>query len=284
MNFKRISFFIFLVVFPIFVYSHPKGEQHDNDLCLILFGVTANNVNKQTFGFNSEKIKKLESACYLAIDFCKGQEAKGQRNLEQLELDKTITLESIVTPGNNPYGTSHERYTHLGWDVKYYHGGKNAVAAWIKRRDKILVNTVDSLLSDLKPTREEVELFSMLCYYIHLLGDHAENKAGSANDRMMFSPRKNNRSENKECVIDELIYVIENLFRNQDTGPVVRVLESIKKESRNIDDNTEKGMMRINKYATQTIEMLQNFIPEYVRNCDVLYFSFYLENESELVA
>lgn len=262
------------------IFSHADGRLHDYDLRNVLFGTTdIYNYNIDYKKIDCEKAEKLEAACYLAIDFCKGQEAKGQRSLEKIGLSKTISIESIVTPG----GPSHERYTHLGWEEKWYHGGKKAVAAWVKRRDQVLLKTVEKLFYDSSANKKDYLLFAQLCYFVHIIGDHEDNTSTTRKDRMMLVRRANVSKENP-CIIDELIRIISDLFKGQNTNSVISQLQGIKDSARTIDDSTEAGIKKVQDYAFSTMKILRMNIPDLLLEKEFFFNNIFVFEETENMA
>lgn len=272
---KIIFIFIFNLLILSLINAHSDGREHDYDLRNVLYGTT----DIYNSNINVEKAEILESACYLAIDFCKGQEAKGQRSLNKLELDRIISIESIVTPG----GPSHERYTHLGWDEKFYHGGKKSVATWILRRDQILLYTVENLFYDISASKKEYLLFAQLCYYVHIIGDHEDNTSRTRNDRMMLVRRANVSKENP-CIIDELIRIVNELFKGQNINSLIFQLQGIKDSARTIDDSTEAGIKKVQDFAFKTMKILRMYIPDLLLEKEFFFNNIFVFEEEILAA
>lgn len=249
------------------IFSYGAGWQHDEELHWVLFG---------TNDIWNESIDKLNDACYLLLDFCKGQEAKGQRCLNNLGLSKSIKLEDIVTPG----GPTHEQYTHRGWDTKWYHGGRNAIQRFEIRRDKIMVVAVKQLFEEPSITTNEAELFSQLCYYVHVLGDHKGNAASTSKYIMKLVQRVNEKKS--DTVLDELIRVCSALFIRQNSGPLINALKNLRDNSHTIDDSTENGKKQVRMIADQTVKYLIKYIPDLLKETDWFYSNFYIQNDIDM--
>ncbi len=270
-NFMLIIQFTFIASL---IFSYGAGWQHDEELHWVLFGT--NEIWNESNELDTEKILKLDDACYLLLDYCKGQDSKGQRCLDRLGLSKSVKLEDIVTPG----GPMHEQYTHRGWDTKWYHGGRNAIQKFEFRRDKIMVVAVKQLFEDPSITTYEAELFSQLCYYVHILGDHKGNAASTSKCIMKLVQRVNEKKS--DTILDELIRVCSALFVRQNSGSLINELKNLRDNSYTIDDSTERGKEQVRIIADKTVNLLIEYIPDLLREADWFYSNFYIKNDIEM--
>lgn len=259
-----------LAAIIISVLSAPltahNAHKHNQEMERVLFGLPASYDEK----IDHEKVLKLEAAVYLAVDYFAGvnNEAAGTRALETLGMERTIKLKDIATPGNH-----HEVYTHLGWDDSWYHGGRNARKKWSFRRDKILTATVLRLTGGDNTKKKQKTALAKLCYYIHITGDHEGNKPGSSHDRMCLVPRPNVKAQN--CIIDELVICLGELFPDQDCSSLLADLKEIKRNARQIDDATDEGSERIKTIATRVLELLYNNVPDMLKQEDFFAENFF---------
>ena len=101
-------YFFILPISPVFCHNTPR---HNFEIESVLFGDSIDYMEN----IDVEKIRILEAAIYLSIDYfdAKQNEEAGNRALRKLGLN--INLKDIATPANR-----HEVYTHLGWDDIYY--------------------------------------------------------------------------------------------------------------------------------------------------------------------
>lgn len=256
------------------IFSYGAGWQHDEELHRVLFGT--NDIWNESNELDTEKILKLDAACYLLLDYCKGQDSKGQACLDRLNLSKSVRLEDIVTPGGN----THEQYTHRGWDSKYYYLTKKQLQRFEFRRDKIMVVSVQHLFEDPSIDWHEAELLSQLCYYVHILGDHKGNSAYTSKCIMKLVQRVNEKKS--DTILDELIRVCSALFIRQNSGPLINALKNLRDNSHTIDDSTENGKEQVRIIADKTVEYLVEYIPDLLKETDWFYSNFYIQNDIDM--
>ena len=273
---KRAVCALLLFFFSICFVIAKSKEGHDDDLHEVLFGKNYDEYERNDL-INEDKIKKLDAACYLLLDYCKSKNntAQGEKALRELGISNifNITLKQMDTPG----GPHHERFTHLGWDEKWYQGGKNAVKAFKFRRDSIMLESVHTkIFNDPFITRRQAELFAKFCYYVHIVGDHENNEAGTAKDLMMLVQRAN--AKKQETVIDELISICTELFMYQDSSILVGKLRIIRDNTRTIDDTKEPGKSQVREIAENVLDILKQYVPDLLRDWEPFVENFYSEN------
>lgn len=269
---KKLVCILFICLSILHCMSAKGKDGHDADLHEVLFGEDYDKCDMQ---IRQDKIEKLDAACYLLLDYCKMTPTEdsgtlGEKCLRKLEI-YNIRLEQIETPG----GPHHERYTHLGWDEMWYHGGENAVNAFKLRRDGIMVESVyTKIFNDSSISRRQAVLFSKLCYYVHILGDHEHNTPTTAGDLMMLVHRPNVKKQT--TVLDELISICTELFLFQDdTYILTGKLRGIRDSTRPINDSNEAGKNRIRVVATKVLEVLKANVPDLLRDWEPFVENFY---------
>lgn len=269
---KKLVCILFICLSALHYMSAKGKEEHDADLHEVLFG---KNYNKYDIRIRQDKLEKLDAACYMLLDYCAGQEINGRACLEKLEIDLTDKkLKQITTPG----GRDHEKFTHLGWDEMWYHGGKNVVNAFKFRRDAIMVESVyTKIFNDSSITPRQAVLFSQLCYYVHILGDHEHNKPTTAGDLMMLVHRPNVKKQT--TVLDELISICTELFMFQDAYLLTGKLRDIRDSTRPINDSNEAGKNKIKIVATKVLEVLKANVPDLLKDWGPFVENFYQDPE-----
>lgn len=261
------------------------GKEHERDLESIFLGRTLSDGVKDPkkslinpdnpavlFGY-------LEDAIYLCIDQM-GNE--GQKWLDELNNDYHMeelpkSIDEISVPVKE-----HEMYTHMGWDYKDY----TLKEKW-ELRQNILLATVSKVFGFAVGNSSKIEdrysreciLISKLIYYIHILGDHAENSLETTTDRIQLRNAKRTRGEVEAGLINELRQCLSELFEEQKTSMkynrlmvklnVVRFRAWITgEESSNeeVDRNSaeykknEKLHERIQDIAKNTLEYLKQYV------------------------
>ncbi len=303
---KRAVCTLLLCFFAVCFSIAKSGEEHDNDLHEVLFG---KGYNARTSSVRtdkdyrirftkSDKIEKLDAACYLLLDYSGNdpendglppelvnaeemfrEKEKGAKCLRKLGV--FYTLEQI----NTPPGPDHEKYTHLGWDEKWYkHAewyekdpvkGEKYLQAFKIRRDGIMLESVQTkIFNDASITRRQAELFAKLCYYVHIVGDHENNSIRTAKNLMMLVQRPYEKKQ--RTVIDELISICTELFMFQeDTSLLVGRLRSVRDKKMIADDSEEFGKAQIRKIAENVLEILKQNVPDLLRNWEPFVENFY---------
>lgn len=173
-------------------------------------------------GTKIEEIKTvLCYACYISID---------QHNTNQMDDEKLKKLKDYGVKGLpksisdskyqiNATGDKHRRFTHRGWDpdkdeINY---NPEELIKW-EYRKSILENTVDKIF-DFDGDLEKRDSFCALLYYVHILGD----KESDCNNKKVYEYQREilevGGRNDKSDIIDELIYYLEKLFKDQKHTP-----------------------------------------------------------------
>jgi len=106
---------------------------------------------------------------------------------DKLKISNVPNLREIVTPGGNGHGV----YSHLGWNHVYTEEpiplGLGEVVyvnrAWILRK-KLLCDALGKIFDFGLFEGKKKDALGALLYYVHILGDHEENEASTANTRI----------------------------------------------------------------------------------------------------
>ena len=261
-----------LLSISIQALAHSRSN-HDKEMEKVFFGGKATSEQK-------DMAKALEAAAYLTIDQFGGN---GQKNLDLLEsyVDDLPELEEIDISKSE---TSHHReYTHQGWTSKYHdiqsRGDNNLDEEWKKKwklRKKILEDTVESIFKfnwwsgipligrALPDYGAKGDSLCALIYYTHLLGDHEETeKMDQYNYLLPVGGKVNNKD-----IIHEIMYHCNVIFEAQSDSREFSLFtmkleeinskyyKLIKIDSTNIGENQ--------KYASEVLQVLQDYIPEFL--------------------
>lgn len=196
-----------------------EDKEHDEYLEKVLFGSANFKTNKPDT--IKEKIKILEYASYLSID--QYNAAQHPNDIEKLNYLKKKDIPDIpelsdIDFQGNQY---HRRFTHRGWDFDYTSVGKDK-ANWPVRKN-MLINAVNNVCDfgffskkflwfDID---KKCKSFAALVYYVHVLGDHIDNKwekrsVGYAMIHLADAHDKNN------SLTKDLKYHLGILFDDQD--------------------------------------------------------------------
>lgn len=264
---KTISLILcLLLIFTCSSSNAGTGEQHEADLENIFLGRTlsedSKDPKKQNGNTPAVLFGYLEDAIYLCID--QMGDKHGQTWLDELNNDFQLnglptSIDEIKVPEKD-----HEKYTHLGWDYKYY----PLPEKW-KIRQNILLATVNkvfgfSINSDnIENTYSEqcVEM-AKLIYYIHILGDHQHNKLNTTTDRIQLRNATKTRGEVEAGLINELRQCISRLFWTQRTSAkynwlMVKLNVVRFRAWKNGEEDSEGKHIKVQEIAEDTINYLQ---------------------------
>ena len=224
---------------------------------------------------NAKKaLDALELASYLAID--QFGENKGADKLEQLRdygvkgLPKTVNDPGYFISGG---GVNHRKPTHRGWDYEFYSGTLNDYKTWKVRRP-IIENTVDKFF-DFNGDEKQKDSFCAVIYYIHILGDHIGNSYDNRLNIIQLSKMKDEFGHLKE--INDCI---SNLFSGQKLSNTycrlkVKLTVLRTKARFNGEDDTKEKQNKVKKYARETLDCLQTYLPGLLKNTDFFYAVFH---------
>lgn len=258
------------------VYAHNR-DVHDGDIEYVLFG---DREYKNTHPLAAEKIQAIEDAAYLCIDQYNGS---GKDTLENLKKEKISDIPDSIKVIDFKSNYTHRYYTHRGWNVT-----TNSDKAHWPRRQKILINTVDkelfsnskSLISkvpvlsnifaneEMKENRRKCESFSVLIYYVHILGDHDEAKEYSS--LAAVDPLTNLNDRDNPGVIPDLVKYCGILFEDQEDTYTyknfMQELEELENQSDKLTSskggiNTDEKFESYHQYANDLLNVLGEYIP-----------------------
>ena len=200
------------------------GEKHEDDLEDVLLGrrLTENqkDPDKNAKGPEDPAVLfgYLEDAIYLCVDQMGNQ---GQKWLDELNEKFKVeglpkSIDDISVPEEH-----HEKYTHLGWDYKFY----DYPEKWTIRQNILLATVskvfdlhVDNGLVGNEKYSQQCTNIAKIIYYVHILGDHAENKLSTTTDRIQLRNATKTRGEVEFGLINELRHSISELFQSQKTS------------------------------------------------------------------
>lgn len=211
-----------------------------------------------------DKIKALESACYLTIDQFN---SNGEKDLLVLKNYKIPGIPSSISDISfNASGKTHRSYTHRGWDY---------VASGMKEkwpaRQLILLNTAGKVFNFNGDTAKQ-ESFAKLLYYIHILGDHTDDTSYMIDNglKMDVGGRKD-----KYDIIHELLDVFKVLFKDQTHTHKYRSLTSNLEQinsrySKLVGSeggiNSDEEFKLHQEYLEDLMDILTYYIPEMLKN------------------
>lgn len=262
--------------------THERKE-HDKDIESILFGDES---YKKTHSSNAEKIQALEDAVYLCVDQFNGS---GKKELKKLQERHVPGIPKSIKEIDFKDSSLHRRKTHKGWRL-----GDDKEAHWKKRQD-ILMNTVDSelfpddgwpVISKIqrmilkgekreKKRREnnpQIESFSAILYYIHIIGDHLE--ADNYSKLTNLAPLAHLNDTSNPGVIPDIIDYSDKLFKDQVNTRVfqsylykLQGLESKCNELTNLPGgiNSEERYRMDYEYTQELKDILKDYIPGMLR-------------------
>lgn len=235
---------------------------HDDHMAYVLFGKRAG-VYKR-----SEKTTALAYASYLAIDQFNG---KGEEKLSYLR-DKTKVrgLPASISTFDFSNNSGHRKYTHMGWDYVYAKGADEA--KW-KTRKSILVSTTMKVFSlSSRQEQRQADSLSALIYYVHVLGDHIDDKTIKLGDKMDFAGRND-----KNSIARELEKHVKILFKSQKNSFMYRSLlkrmEAIDTQALRLASKpggptyfTEEEFKAYKNLAEELMKALTDHVPQLLQN------------------
>lgn len=245
---------------PIKSEAHVRKE-HDKIMLYVLF----RNFEYAAKGSSvQDEISVLTDACYLTIDQFNG---KGQSSLDEL-IDYGIKdLPMSVSEINySAGGNDHRSKTHRGWNVV---SDVEMKTIWPIRQN-ILRNTVGTVF-DFGGNEKQNEAFCELLYYIHILGDHQNDKSYKTNNGLKIGV---GGRHDKEDIIHKLLDLLPILFADQTHTYKYRALTT---KLRSINSKLDKlvnsvgGINNDEKFAEhqvlvgKVIEILSLYLPKMLK-------------------
>lgn len=290
---KRIAFvFLILLIIGSIVsaaYAHDDQSEHDKDLKYALFGSR----DKVLSGEAKDVFQAISDAAAVSIDqfspnttsrWKEGTYNELQDELETLNLPKISTefddldLNSKVTKnGKNVTANTHRKYTHMGWNYKYYPNEE----FWEKRKNVLLHVVNWTLFNDsatfkgvpwardlLYAPSEQCEAFCAVVYYIHILGDHIE---GNTPDKLTdLEPLIQYTSLSTPGIIAELKEQLQIVFASQTGGwTYAKLMEELSNLEHEAEQNcgmwgsidTEEKCKKNQEYAKELLKILSDNLP-----------------------
>lgn len=247
-------------------YAYERNE-HDACMLEVLFKNFKEVENDK--GIRNE-IKALECASYLAIDQFNNS---GQKDLEFLLSYGVKDIPSNVDEISfNASGTTHRSHTHCGWDFQFYTVTKELWPA----RKQIMLNTADAIF-DFQGDEDKKESFCALIYYIHILGDHLDDRSYIVKNGLKMDV---GGRIDKEDIIHELLKHIQIVFADQKythkyrslTNTLERYNSRLAKIVRSEGGiNTDKKFQQKQKYTVKLMKLLTMYLPEMLK--EELFFN-----------
>lgn len=237
-----------------------ERKDHDELTLRILF-------RKYEYACNDSSVQDdlsvLTSACYLTVDQFNSY---GQNYLDELADYGIKNIPTQVSEiGFSASGRNHRSFTHRGWDFGYGGEMKNK---WPTRQD-ILRNTVGTVFNF--KGDEQKEAFCELLYYIHILGDHADDASYQISNGLKIDV---GGRHDKEDIIHKLLDLLKVLFPDQVNTHKYRALTTkLRSINSRLDElvNSTGGINSDEKFAVrqelvaELIEVLTLYIPEMLK-------------------
>lgn len=207
---------ISFILFPSSSAMAHGRDKHDEIMFRVFFPLEEHDLKS---GTKINEIKEvLSCASYLSID----QHNSNSGDEEKLKKLKDFGIKGLPTSIYDSdyriqaFGEEHRRFTHRGWDPEKKEVVYNTdeLQKW-KIRKPILENTVEKVF-DFNGDTKKRDSFCAVIYYIHILGD----KEYDCNNLNCYKPERTiielgGRPNDKADIIDELIYYISILFKDQ---------------------------------------------------------------------
>lgn len=282
---KRISLAVILAICVLCslippAYGHG-AEEHNRELRWVLFGSPSKNPPNNTEKANTA-LDRLYNAMYLSIDqFSTGDDiTTGITNLAYLKGQKIKWLpRSIKDINYKASPNTHRSFTHMGWNWEY---DKPFTAANWPARKMILLSTVNDTFkfkitgNDPDNYKGKCDSFAALIYYVHLIGDHIENKKIKAEGYEM------NLGGTRDGIniIIELKHHLEILFADQKSkGTYSSLMNSLDDlNDRMLSLNSQTGGIQYQDYhkcAEDLLKILKSHVWYLLKNEEFFKKVFY---------
>lgn len=270
-----ILLLITMCVSSVRTYAYDRVG-HDKALEKVLFGNEKYSSDKDESIIKA--VKALKCASYLAIDQYNG---KGEEDIKFLKDDFKVPGIPELSKIDFSSNSKHRRYTHRGWDYTYHPDNAN----WEKRKG-ILLNTVNKEFKFKKSPNEilgrvnkkyleydeKCDSFCALIYYIHIIGDHIDNKT-YAQFKANYPNQMKLGGRDEENIIAELLKHTEILFDDQSSSNkythLRTVLTSLNGKIKRLlsegDINTEEKYFQYIEYAKELENILSVSIPNLLK-------------------
>lgn len=278
---KSVAFllaFLFVISICPLTLAHDDQKEHDADLKYAFFG----DRDKFLQGDEKKAFTVIANAAALAIDqYSPNDKAQWKQkcydtiqkylcdlkvpelNISYEELDLNIHVSSDK---KNVTGTTHRKYTHLGWNYEKYPNMK----FWNLRK-RILLNSVNRVLfyprakypswpwlwDVLHPSDKQCDAFCAIVYYIHILGD--QSVADEPKKQTFLLPMVPYDGMTTPGIIPELKEHFQILFKSQVGSRKYADLIS----ALSIQEQEHKTNPEI---AKKVLEILADNLPQMLKN------------------
>ena len=281
---RFISLFLSLVLLLAAApaLAHERWE-HDEELEYVLFRDRNYADSHPTTG---QIIKRIEDAAYLAIDQFN---ENGKEDLKRLNDDKIPGIPTSLDEFKFSGNYAHRQFTHRGWNVTY-----DENAHW-PIRQTILKNTVRTKLfssmegplawlpwsSERGNLDRKAEAFSVLVYYVHVLGDHIEAEKYTA--LAYVAPLANYNDRDNPGVSPDLMRYLAILFADQTDSEqyksMIQDLEMLAESSNTLYHTTggirEEQFPEYHQKALNLLETLATYVPDLLKKEEFFHNAFY---------
>ena len=256
-----------------------ERKDHDTLMLKILF-------RKYEYAYEEnsvqDEINVLTSACYLTIDQFNNY---GQKELDELIAYGVKNIPSQVSEiGYAASGRNHRNFTHRGWNFNY---GDEMKTKWPIRQN-ILRNTVGTVF-DFNGREKQKEAFCELLYYIHILGDHADDASYQVSNGLKMDV---GGRHDKEDIIHMLLNLLPNLFPNQTNTHKYRALTTNLRSINNKLDklgnsaggiNTDEKFAQKQELVKKLVEIMSLYLPEMLKKEPFFNQVFYANVQSSSI-
>lgn len=242
-------------------YAHDK-DGHNTDLEEVLFGEFT------SLSSHAESaIEALEDAAYLTIDQFNGNGEPELKYLRERYLNVSWLPKDIYEIDFKS-NTQHRSFTHRGWEYYYI----NDKAHW-NRRKKILLNTCRKELSksdcieEGRSYEDICDSFSALVYYVHIIGDHNEDKSYKKTSlKMELGGRKDDESiiaeiqKHEKILFADQVLSLKYIVFNRKLSSLNKKISKLVNSDGGVD-STEK-FEKYHQYGEELMGLLKEYIPD----------------------
>jgi len=262
-----------LLVFGSIVQISHAYERRDHDAYMreVMFRNFKETKNDHII---ASELQALECASYLAIDQFNDN---GQKDLDFLLNYGVKGIPSNVSEISfDASGTTHRTYTHRGWNFQYF---TVTTEKWPLRKE-ILLKTADAIF-DFQGNDAQRDSFCALIYYIHILGDHMDDKSYLTKNGLKMDV---GGRIDKEDIIHELLKHIEVVFADQKythkycslTIGLNRYNSKLAKIVRSQGGiNSDEKFRQKKEYTEGLMNLLTIYLPEMLKEEPFFYNTFY---------
>lgn len=271
---KRILSCICIVALVFSIPIKAEGYERDGHDKLMLDVLFKNFKEIDNDKSVKQEVEALECACYLTIDQFN---ESGQKALDTLHTygvkgipDSLDAIKISASPSN------HRSYTHRGWNFAYF----GVQGEQWPARQNVMIATVGTIF-DFDGNVEKQESFCEFLYYIHILGDHMDDKSYKIYNGLKMDV--GGRIDQND-IIHEWLDCIEIVFADQKYTHKYRSLTSSlerynSKFTRIVRSkggiNTDEKFALYNKYCKDLMNMMTMYVPEMLKEEEFFNEVFY---------